>query len=165
MIAQDVVPCYDAGQLQQYHWAHPGLRFDCPKCGTRQAWLEVAEPDVILRCLCGMWKVVETRLEQLTIQHVDSAETVRLPKRDSKLYQTLAVLYAIEPASTAYVTEMLELGSKATGETFSVSDVASQLTVLKYRGLVQVLSNKKGVVGGSTWTMTPTAKQIFEQGA
>lgn len=143
------------------------LRFECPKCGQRQAWLEHTPPDVILRCLCGLWKVVETTLETIKIEHFEAAENIRLPKRDSKLYKTLAVLYAIEPASTAYVTEMLELGSRHTDTPleFTVSDVASQLTVLKYRGLVKVLSNKKGVVGGSTWQLTTAAKQIFEQGA
>jgi len=106
-------------------------------------------------------------LEKVTITHFESAESIRLPKRDSKLYKTLAVLYAIAPASTAYVTEMLELGARHTEAPleFTVSDVASQLTVLKYRGLVEVLSNRKGVVGGSTWQLTTAAKQMFEQGA
>jgi len=142
------------------------LRFDCPKCNRKQAWLEVTHPDVVLRCLCGFWRVVETQLETITIRHVDSGANVRLPKRDSKLYRTLATLYAVEPASTAYVTEMLDLSSKhhVVPQEFTVSDVASQLTVLKYRGLVEVTSNKKGVVGGSTWQMTTAAKQMFEQG-
>jgi hypothetical protein len=164
VIAQDVVPCYDAGHQPYQSWMPIRVKFECPKCGQRQSWLEVTGPDVILRCICGLWKVVETQLETVAIRHID--KKARLPKRDSKLYKTLAVLYAIEPASTAYVTEMLDLGGRTEVEVivYTVSDVASQLTVLKYRGLVEVVSNKKGVVGGSTWKMTPTAKQMFEQG-
>lgn len=165
MVATLVSPCYDP-KPTGVAWISDVIKADCPKCLSANARYVVDGPDIILRCLCGLHKVVHTTLKTMTITHRDTEEQARLPRRNSKLYRTLAVLYVVAPATTQQVTEMLELGRHSTDdkEEYTVSDVASQLTVLKYRRLVDVVSRRKGVPGGSTWDMTSTARRLFERG-
>lgn len=130
----------------------------CPKCGSESAWYEVERNDILLRCRCGMLRVVHTTLEEMSVSHIDSKATAKLPKRGTRLYQTLASLFAIEPAKTDKVTLVMNGHQE---EPLEVKDVASQLTVLKYRGLVEVLENHKGKAGGSVWRLTDTARKLL----
>ena len=129
----------------------------CPKCGSNGAWYEFEPPDVTLRCICGMRKLIATTLEEMTIEHREPKEIFKLPKRHTRLYATLAALFAVEPSKTDRITEVLNSYSEGN----KTKDVASLLTVLKYRNLVEVVEYRKGVVGGSTWKLTDRARELF----
>lgn len=133
------------------------MRTECPKCGSHGAWFEHTTYDKILRCLCGYHKVVETKLEQMTIQHNDHGADIKLPKRDTHLWNTLMVLSVIGPANSAEITERLN----GLGKEFSVSDVASYLTILRSKGLVVAVEIRRGVVGGSTWELTEVCSDLI----
>lgn len=126
------------------------MKTECPKCGSRGAWFEQTVYDKVLRCLCGYHKVVETKLEQMLVHHNDHGADIKLPKRDTHLWNTLMVLSVIGPANSADITERLN----GLGKDFSVSDVASYLTILRAKGLVMAIEVRRGVVGGSTWDLT-----------
>jgi hypothetical protein len=138
------------------------LKTACPKCGSYSAWIEQDRVDTTLRCLCGLRKIIATKLETITIEHFDVVEEVRLPRRGTKLYTTLATLFALQEATTSDVADLMS--AAATNSVYGVPDVASQLTVLRYRALVEVVTNRKGSVGGSTWRLTPAAHRLFEGG-
>jgi hypothetical protein len=107
-------------------------------------------------------KVVATRLGSITIEHVDTEEDVTLPRRDSKLFSCLAALVGLKEASTGQIAEVLNCGCTKKVRQQSNSDVASQLTVLRYKGLVRVDTGRKGVVGGSTWEPTDPAIRLLK---
>lgn len=125
-------------------------KIDCPKCGSQSAWIETTYVDKILRCMCGYHKVVETKLETITITHTDHGDDVKLPKKGTHLWVTLATLAVYVQATSSSLTDTLNLA----GHTYSVSDVASYLALLRVRGLVYTTINRRGVPGGSTWALT-----------
>lgn len=106
--------------------------------------------DVVLTCLCGYWKVVQTRLKEIVIEHNTSPLEVKLPRRDSNLWFTLVSLICLDVATSAEVTGRL----RDLGKDYSVSDVASYLTILRNKGLVATTEIRRGVAGGSTWVPT-----------
>jgi ribosomal protein S27AE len=140
------------------------LKTACPKCGQFSAWIEVDRVDTTLRCLCGLRKVIVTKIETVTIEHFDLDEDVKLPRKGTKLYFTLATLFALKEAATSEVTDLMNAGGRIEG-VYDIPDVASQLTVLRYRRLVEVVTNRKGAPGGSTWRLTGPAHRLFDGGS
>lgn len=130
---------------------------ECPKCGSSGAWTTKTKTDVVMRCLCGLYRVLSTTIETVEIRHQDPSEKVNLPRRGSNLWDTLAVLAVIGPASTREVTERLEY----LGRDFSPSDVSTYLAVLRSKGLVLQLNARRGQLGGSTWDVTDTADRLI----
>lgn len=139
------------------------IRVKCPKCLSEGAWYEQDfQQDVWLRCLCGYAKVVETKSGGMTITHADARDNVTLPRRDSKLYECLAALIGLRLATTGSITEHVNEG-KRNPHRVSSSDIASQLTVLRYKGLAEVPDGmeRKGAPGGSTWRPTDVALRLL----
>lgn len=134
-------------------------RTECPKCHATSAWYEQDYRDVMLRCLCGYFRVVATKLEEIVIEHIESH--VSLPRRESKLWYCVATLFSVEPANSQEITEALNYGREVK---LTVSDVSSQLTVLRYKGLVRALDERKGWPGGSTWMLTEAARDRLSCG-
>lgn len=134
---------------------------ECPKCHSPNAYHVADEFDITLRCLCGYHKVVKTVLGAMTIEHIDAADDVSLPRRNSNLYACLVMLIGMVEATTGEIAGMLNCGKRSR---HSNSDVASQLTQLRYKGLADVPngSERKGVAGGSTWVPTPAALRLFK---
>jgi len=99
-----------------------------------------------------------TTLEHITIEHFDFGAGVTLPRDDSKLYRCLVQLVALETANTREIADNLNLRGKGVQ---TVSEVASQLTVLRIKGLAVTIIDRKGVAGGSTWEPTPTALKLL----
>ena len=134
------------------------VKVDCPKCLSPNAWYSADKVDVTLRCMCGYHKVVQTRLESMEIVHVDKPEEVTLPRKDTKLHNCMMVLFAMETATSLQVTNGLN-DMHGEDSRLTVNEVSSQLTVLRYKGIAEPIENRKGVAGGSTWRLTPLAKQ------
>lgn len=131
---------------------------ECPKCGSASAWFEKNGRDVWLQCLCGVNKLVFSEVETITIYHTETAEKVSLPRPGTRLWHCLAMLYGLGQASTHEITERVNLN---TSLHLSASDVASFLTVLRYKGLVFPLENRRGHIGGSVWKCTDPAKKLL----
>lgn len=132
------------------------MKTSCPKCKSPNAWYLLEDKEVLLRCLCGFYKIVASRYGETLIEHIEPRSQVSLPRRETKLWDCLMTLVALEPASTKDITQ--SLNDRGVLRQTS-SDIASQLTVLRYKGLVEVTINKKGHSGGSTWQCTIAARE------
>jgi hypothetical protein len=67
-------------------------------------------------------------------------------------------MVGLEQAGLVEVTERYNL---LYSETMGTADMATQLTVLRLRGLVISLDQRRGVPGGSTWVPTVKAVELF----
>jgi hypothetical protein len=101
--------------------------------------------------------VLATTLETVIIEHTDTGADIKLPKRGSNLYITLATLAANVQSTSAELTEELNLS----GRQYTVSDVSSYLTILRSKGLVVTITNRRGITGGSTWAATSACKELL----
>jgi hypothetical protein len=135
------------------------VRAICPKCGSESAWFEHGHQDTFLRCLCGLHKLVQTRLGKIVIDHSEKPEDVNLPRQGTKLWECLIALHTLTSASTADITAQVNIGKEACYDT---NEVSSHLTVLRYKGLVVVTEFRKGLPGGSTWILTSAANKLLQ---
>lgn len=119
--------------------------------------MEKTRTDLVQRCLCGYLKVLFTTVESVKIEHNDSGDDVKLPKQGTKLWDTLMILTVEDEASSGEITERLNLMGKA----YTTSDVSSYLTILRSKGLVLTVDSRRGVAGGSTWTLTDKAADLL----
>lgn len=133
------------------------MKVDCPKCGSPNARYEKTVEDLTLTCYCGYRKVVYTTLKTLEVIHNEKVQDAKLPKKGTFLFETLACLWSIEPANSREVTDTLTLH----GHGFTVSDVSSYLMILRSRGLVRVVSYRRGVADGSTWELTEVTQDLL----
>lgn len=106
-------------------------------------------------------KVVSTTLETTIIEHIDSDDEVSLPRKDSKLYECLVALLGLGTASTSDIADVINF-DKRKSERQNNGYIATQLVVLRYKGLVEVCVGRKGVAGGSVWGLTAAAKKLFK---
>lgn len=134
-------------------------RLECPKCYACRAWFERDGSDIVLRSICGVHIIVQSQGPAETIiEHSEARpKAIRLPKPGSALSACLGHLAIAEAANSAAITEALQ----GAGRVFTVSDVSSYLTMLRVKGLVRATDMRKGLVGGSTWVLTDTAKQLL----
>lgn len=133
------------------------MAHDCPKCKSKSAWFKVTEYDVVLRCLCGLYRIVATSLNTASEEDDETEheyEELKLPKRDTNLWVTLLVLASLEVATSAEIKDRLIQFGK---ESFTTSDVSSYLTILRSKGLVRTIEIRRGTLGGSTWMLTDRA--------
>jgi len=137
------------------------VRAICPKCGSESAWFEYGHQDVFLRCLCGLHKLVQTKLGSVIIDHSEKPEDVTLPRQGTKLWECLVALAALRSASTADITAQVNHNKKPVPG-YDTNEVSSHLTVLRYKGLVVVTEFRKGLPGGSTWVLTASAQRLLQ---
>ena len=133
------------------------MRETCPKCGSPNARYEKSETDLTLTCYCGYRKVVFSVLGVMEVSHNEKIHEVKLPKPGTYLFSTLSCLWQIEPANSREVTDTLLLY----GHNFTVSDCSSYLMILRSRGLVDVVSYKRGVADGSVWEISGVAAELL----
>lgn len=136
------------------------MSIECPKCKAKRVWFERQGPDVWLRCLCGLMKLVHTDLK--TIE--DMAEAGRgkkfkisLPREGSRLLMILEALNYYGKATTPDIKLWLE----SKGFSNTKTEISSYLTLMKPRGLVKILVRGKGVSGGSVWALTDEALHLL----
>jgi hypothetical protein len=125
----------------------------CPKCGGL-SWFEWVEEDIVQRCLCGLHRYVAQRKDGQLVMHRVHKTQVSLPKPDSKLHETLSVLAVYYPTrmSTAEI-------AKQTGH--NTKDTTSELSVLDHKALVERVEERKGLPGGSIWTLTNNGARLL----
>lgn len=126
----------------------------CPKCAG-VSWYEIHGNDLVQRCLCGLYRYAAIRDDAGNwIKRRIPKTELTLPKRESKLYETLSILATYYPAklSTGEI-------SQATGHT--VTDTASELAVLDHKSLVEKIEERKGLPGGSIWALTNSGAKLL----
>lgn len=107
--------------------------------------------------MCGYLKVLSTKIQSIEISHNDVAEEIKLPRKMTKLADTISVLHILQRASSAKITQRLvDLGLDLT-----VNDVSSYLTILRSKGLVEVVESRRGVPGGSTWKLSDDCLRLL----
>lgn len=147
---------------------NPGMKLECPKCASPNARLTKSTHDLELVCYCGYRKLVYTTLKDTEdgplMENNDSGPAVKLPREGTNFRRTLMVLSVMPEASSAEITERLnDLNGKESGQEgfLTVSDVSSYLTILRSKGLVDRVEIRRGVSGGSTWTLTDAAEDLM----
>ena len=136
---------------------------ECPKCGSKAARVDQDYSAYYLKCFCGLNQLLQSKYaDGSVVDHIDIDEQVTLPKKGTKLMSALGALFAIEPATTGAVAEMVNIGLSEEQKQ-SNSDVASQLTILRYKGLSDIVEYKRGVIGGSTWRITEKCKKLLSR--
>jgi hypothetical protein len=136
-----------------------GVKTECPKCGSGAARLRVEGPDLWLRCLCGVNKLLATTLAQSkVIEKLDAGAEVTMPRTGTKLWDALQVVRAYGPANSDVITDMVNM---LRGDRQTVSEVSSQLTVLKHKALIEAMDSRKGLPGGSTWRISSRAAALL----
>ena len=129
-------------------------KLPCPKC-RGATWLEKFDEDIVQRCLCGLHRYIQRRIDGVTIYStaVKQSEVV-LPQRGTKIYRCFASIGKKHPRviMTADVARDTQLNNKET---------AALLIALQARGLIQRASERRGVAGGSEWRLTTIAEYYF----
>ena len=109
------------------------------------------------RCLCGLTRPLMKRVDgSITIMHTAVRPSgVTLPAKGTKISKCLLAVDAAYPHSvmTGVVAQEAGLQNKET---------ASLLITLMGRGLVERVSERRGLAGGSEWKLTVTAQQILK---
>lgn len=134
------------------------MRTICPKCSSESAWFEYTEREVVLRCTCGFHGLMQTHLGEVVIEMSEKPEDVTLPRQGTKLWQCLHALLTLQSANTTAITAQVNVENDTEYDT---NEVSSHLTVLRYKGLVIVTEYRKGLPGGSTWTVTPASIRLM----
>ncbi len=132
---------------------------ECPKCGSKSARLEDDGTDVTIKCFCGINRVIATRLGEMEITHQEKPARIKIPAKGSKLYQAFYALQTLQEADTTEIRDRIDL---LFDNDLLTKDVASQLTVLKHRALIEVIEYRRGVAGGSIWKLTDDALRIWK---
>lgn len=146
-----------------------GMKIECPKCGSPNARYSKSTYDLELVCYCGYRKVVFTLLKDSLEGPLgecnDSGPEVKLPRAGTNFSKTLLVLSVLPEGTSAEITCRLnDLNGKFFEDEegwLTVSDVSSYLTILRSKGLVDRVEIRRGVVGGSTWTLTDAAIDLM----
>lgn len=134
------------------------MGIECPKCGATSAWYRREGPDLLLRCLCGYLAVMATTLEEVSLIPSAPRAAMRVPRWGTNLWYVLMVTVALEESTTHEIRERLaELG-----KVFSLSEVASALTVMRSKGLVEATIVRRRIAGGSTWRASERCLQLLE---
>ncbi len=105
-------------------------------------------------CRCGFtqWLIHETRNGTTHITPVVHKNEILLPAQGTKIQRCLMIVASFysDPVMTSKVVEHTGLEGKET---------SSLLGVLVGRGLVTRVEGRRGLPGGSTWTLSYTAYQ------
>ena len=122
----------------------------CPKCNSKSAWLEAEGQDLVQRCLCGLNKYLfrvsaEGEIEPIEPRNI--ADSIKMPLENPNHYKCLLAIYKTypDPVQTAQVAAHCGFENKPT-----YGFIASLLS----KGLVERVEERKGLPGGSSWTLT-----------
>lgn len=96
-------------------------------------------------------------MESFIVERNDVGADVKLPRRGTNIWMTLATLANAEGCNSAELTQIMV----AAGHSFTVSDVSSHLTILRSKGLVANIDIRRGIAGGSTWQLTDICKTLL----
>jgi hypothetical protein len=127
----------------------------CPKCGGF-SWLKEEADTVIQHCVCGLNRFIFIKSGNQTFTRVPvKVSTVVLPARGSQLSQILGCLIILGELTSQQIAVQLSI---------TVDKATTNLSVLRSRGLIQTLQDRKGRLGGSLWEVYPVVKNKWFRG-
>lgn len=117
----------------------------CPKCGGH-SWIEIEADDTpVQRCVCGLTKWLKRECDgSLITRSPIRNKQVSLPARGTQLSKILGCLITLGNMNSRQIAKSLQI---------SVDKATTNLSVLRRRGLVEVLEDRKGRIGGSVWSV------------
>ncbi len=116
----------------------------CPKCGGF-SWLKEEADSVIQHCVCGLNRFIYLKIDGTTLTRVPiTVSTVVLPVRGSQLSQILGCLVGLGDLTSQQIARQLSI---------TVDKATTNLSILRKRGLITALEDRKGRLGGSLWTV------------
>ncbi|HEY0819770.1 MAG TPA: hypothetical protein VGD46_13385 [Rhizobacter sp.] len=121
-----------------------------------RAWLVRDVGGVMQRCHCGLARPVVQQAEgNITIISATRAADVMLPEKGTKTRRCLMAVARSWPAiiTTGAVAESAGLQNKET---------SSLLITLMARGLVERVSERRGLLGGSEWRVTTATRDLLK---
>lgn len=115
----------------------------CPKCGGL-SWIKFDTDSVVQHCVCGLNKFLYLKIDGVTLTRVPiKLTTVVLPVRGSQLSQILGCLVCLGDLTSQQIARQLSI---------TVDKATTNLSILRKRGLITALEDRKGRLGGSLWT-------------
>jgi transcription initiation factor IIE alpha subunit len=127
----------------------------CPKCGG-YSWLKEETDTVIQMCVCGLNKFIYMKSGDKTLTRVPvKASTVVLPAVGSQLSQILGCMITLGDLTSQQIAVQLSI---------TVDKATTNLSVLRSRGLIHTLEDRKGRLGGSLWEVYPVVKKKWNRG-
>ena len=126
----------------------------CPKCKSKSTWLGLEDQSLVLKCLCGLNKYlyhVSTLGEVERIVPENMKDDVPLPLKNRSQQKCLLAIYKAypDPVRTAQIAAHTNHKNK---ETYGF------VAALVSKGLVERVEERKGLAGGSSWTLTEFGK-------
>lgn len=130
------------------------MSLKCPKCGGF-SWIEFEGEDAIQNCVCGLHKWLRREIggDIITRSPIRQGQ-VSMPERGTQLSQILGCLVALGQLSSGQIALQLSI---------SVDKASTNLSVLRKRGLVEVVTDRKGQAGGSLWSAYPIVIQKYHR--
>jgi len=127
----------------------------CPKCGGH-SWLVIEGEQVIQNCVCGIHRFINIQKDGAVLTRTPIRESqLVLPARGTQLSKILGCLVALGDQDSQAIARVLNI---------SCDKATTNLSILRKRGLVQAVSERKGRAGGSMWTTYPAVYKRFNNG-
>jgi len=127
----------------------------CPKCGGL-SWIKFEEDSVMQHCVCGLNKFLYLKIDGTTLTRVPvTISTVVLPVRGSQLSQILGCLVGLGELTSHQIARQLSI---------TVDKATTNLSILRKRGLITALEDRKGRLGGSLWATHNVVKKKWYGG-
>lgn len=139
-------------QILLYLWTLMA-QLNCPKCGG-YSWIEIESDSVIQHCVCGLHKYLYWKTpDGATITRVPvQRDNFSLPIRGSQLSKVLGCLVLLGNLTSKQIALQLNI---------TVDKATTNLSVLRQRGLITPVEDRKGQAGGSLWTVFEIVKTKF----
>jgi len=126
----------------------------CPKCGGH-SWIEKELDGMVQRCVCGLRKYLVFSSDGMQIIRSPVKETtVTLPSPGSQLSEVLVVVTSRDGISSKDVAEILGI---------TMDKASTNLSILRSRGLIYSITDRRGKSGGSTWSAYDVVKRKYEE--
>lgn len=107
--------------------------------------------EIILRCMCGYERTVYSRYNGVERLHPLPERDLIMPRQGTRSSLCLGVVAGRHPnwSTTGEVASRLGWPN---------GDTANFLMVLMHKGLLEKVSEGRGIAGGSTWKLTTRAR-------
>lgn len=127
----------------------------CPRCQSPATWYEREWDDILLRCVCGLRKLVYSKRGSVEVHHKTPRSEVRLPRKGSKLQKSLTEIVRNHPGAMNTQEVATQVGDGS-------AEVASRLMILCNKGLIVKVKEGRGSRGGSTWRLSQACTKLLK---
>ncbi len=121
----------------------------CPKCGGF-SWLEGEGIDLVQVCHCGLTKWLHFQEGATVRTRTPKLSHVSLPTSGSQLAKVLGRLSMFGPMNSGDMARQMRI---------STDKATTNLSILRSRGLIRCIEERKGRSGGSVWEAHQAVKR------